>query len=143
MPWNNMTDKRKILYIEDMPECYKKTEEALGNDFDIDWRKDGFSAIKAITSNLKDYSAAIFDVNLNYNPNKPENEQSTEGLYLIRILKERCNRWGIKIPIICASSNGTAYEQFAIEAGADRFLWKKELWEGKGKEVLEELVKKV
>lgn len=139
----SMKNKSKILYVEDMKECYEKTQNALGNDFEIAWRDNGFDAIKSITRNLWEYSAAVIDVNLNYNPNLPANKQTTEGLELIKIIKKESKRQGVNIPIICASSNGTAYEGLSIEAGADRFLWKKELWNGRGKEVLEDLIAKV
>lgn len=134
---------KKVLYVEDMKECYEKTEKALGDLFEIAWRDNCFDAIRSITRNLRDYSAVIVDVNLNYNPNLPPNKQTTEGLELIKIVKKESKRQGINIPIICASSNGVAYEQLSLEAGADRFLWKKELWEGKGKKVLEDLLEKI
>lgn len=138
-----MANKRKILYIEDMKECYEKTNEALGETFEISWRDNCFDAIKSITRNLREYSAVILDINLNYNPSLPANKQTTEGLSLIRIVKKEAERQGVNIPILCATSNGTQYEKACLEAGADKFLWKKEFWEGKGKEVLEELIKKV
>lgn len=141
-----MTNKMKILYIEDMEECYEKTKEALGSEFDIDWRNNPFDAINAIIRHLPEYSAAIIDVNLSYNPNLPSDKQSADGLELIKIIKKESKRWSkiqkTNIPVICASSNGTQYEKASYEAGADRFLWKKELWEGKGKEILEELIRK-
>jgi len=134
---------KKILYVEDWKECYEKTCKAMGKTFEIDWRKNYSEALNAITENLNDYSAAVFDINLDYNPNLPDNEQTTEGLDLIKILKKEAKKQGISIPILCASSNGTLYEPLSLGAGADRFLWKKEFWEGKGKEVLEDLIKKV
>jgi CheY-like chemotaxis protein len=137
-----MTNKRKILYIEDMEECYKKTSEALGKDFDIDWKKNYFDALKAITENITNYSAVITDINLDYDKNKSKDEQTREGLNLIGILKREEERQELDIPIICASSNGALYQKSAIEAGADIFLWKRELWEN-GKEILEALVKKI
>jgi CheY-like chemotaxis protein len=138
-----MEKSYKILYLEDMKECYEKTEKALGNIFEISWRDNAFDAIKSITRNLRDYSAVIVDVNLNYNPNLPVNKQTTEGLELIKIIKKEFKRQGIEIPILCASSNGTQYKKASLEAGADIFIWKKELWEDKGKKVLEDLVKKI
>jgi CheY-like chemotaxis protein len=138
-----MTNKRKILYVEDMKECYEKTNETLGKTFDIDWKNNYSEALNAITKNLGEYSAAVFDVNLDYKPDLPDDKQTREGLDLIKILKKEAERQGISIPIICASVNGALYEPLSIKAGADKFLWKKEFWEGKGKEALEELVKKV
>jgi CheY-like chemotaxis protein len=137
-----MTNKRKILYIEDMKECYEKTNEALGKNFEIDWKSNYSDAMDAINGNLIDYSAVISDINLNYDPNKSNNEQTREGLDFIEMIKKETERQGIDIPIICASRNGELYEKLSIEAGAKMFLWKKELWE-KGKEVLEALVKKI
>jgi len=132
-----MTNKRKILYIEDMEECYKKTSEALGKDFEIDWKKNYSEALSAINNNLKQYSAGVFDVNLEYIKDLPMEKQSTEGLELITLAKEK----NIHFPIVCASKN-PEYREPAIKNGADKFLCKKEFWE-KGKEVLEELIKKV
>ncbi|MCX6750936.1 MAG: hypothetical protein NTZ83_05740 [Candidatus Pacearchaeota archaeon] len=132
-----MINKRKILYVEDMKECYENTCKAIGDTFEIDWRKNYSEAMNAITKNLGEYSAAVFDVNLN-----PADEQTREGLDLIKKLKEEAKKQGISIPIICASSNGALYKPLSLKAGAKRFLWKKEFWEGKGKEVLEELIKK-
>jgi CheY-like chemotaxis protein len=134
---------KKILYIEDMKECYEKTKDSIGKDFEIDWKENPFDAIKAITRHLPEYSAAIVDVNLSYNPKLPLDKQSAEGLFLIGIIKQESKRQGVDIPIICASRNGELYKEPSINAGANAFLWKKELWEGKGKEVLEKLVKKV
>lgn len=126
-----------------MKECYEKTIEALGEDFEISWRDNCFDAIKSITRNLREYSAAVIDVNLNYNPNLPDDKQTTDGLELIKIVKKEAERQKINIPILCVSSNGTRYEGLSIQAGADRFLWKKEFWKGRGKEALEDLIAKV
>lgn len=138
-----MKTMKKILYAEDMEECYLQTKFHLGNKYELDWKKNYAEALKAITENLKEYSAAIFDVNLDYNPNLPNAEQTRGGLDLIRIIKEKAKEQNISIPVICATSNGEMYKELALEAGADVFLWKKEFWESKGKEVLEDLVKKV
>lgn len=138
-----MENKKKILYIEDMEDCYKKTSEALGNDFDIDWKRGYSEAFNAINRYLGQYSAAIFDVNLEYNPNLPNDKQTTQGLDLIKMTKREAERQEINMPILCVSSNGTRYEKLSMEAGADRFLWKKEFWKGRGKEVLEDLIAKV
>lgn len=134
---------KKILYVEDMQECYENTCKAMEGTFEIDWRKNYSEALRAITENLKDYSAAVFDVNLDYKPDLPDDKQTREGLDLIKILKEEAKKQGISIPILCASSNGTLYKPLSLEAGADKFLWKKEFWKGKGKEVLEDLIKKI
>ncbi len=133
----------KILYVEDMKGCYEKTEKALGKVFEIAWRNNAFDAIKSITRNLREYSAVILDINLDYNPNLPLNKQTTEGLELIKIVKKESERQGVNIPIICATSNGTGYEKKSLDAGANICLWKKELWGEKGKTILEELVKKI
>ncbi len=138
----NMEKKRKILYIEDMKKCYENTCKAMGETFEIDWKNNYSDAFDAITRNIGEYSAAVFDVNLDYNPNLPDNEQTAEGLNLIRMFKREAERQEINIPIICASGNGKLYEKLSLEAGANKFLWKKEFWE-KGKGVLEDLIKKV
>lgn len=132
---------KKILYVEDMEDCYCQTKLCLGKDYELDWKKNYSEALNAITENLDNYSAVIFDINLDYNPNLLDKKQTREGLDLIRILKEEAKKQGISIPIICASSNGELYKQLALDAGADIFLWKEEFWEGKCKEVLEDLVK--
>ena len=140
LPRENM---KKILYVEDMKKCYERTSETLGKTFEIDWKNNYSEALNAIIKNLGEYSAAVFDVNLDYKPDLPDDKQTREGLDLIKILKEEAKKQSISIPIICASSNGAIYEPLSLKAGADKFLWKKELWEGKGKEVLEDLIKKV
>jgi hypothetical protein len=137
-----MTNKKKVLYIEDMKECYEKTSETLGKTFEIDWKNNYSDAFDAINKNLRDYSAAVFDVNLDYNPNLPKNKQTREGLDLIKMTKKEAERQEIDLPIICASSNGELYGKLSIEAGAKIFLYKKEFWEN-GKEILEALVKKI
>ena len=133
---------KKILYVEDMEECYKKTNKVLGNFFEIDWRKNYSEAIDAINKNLDKYSVAIFDINLDYEPYLSNDEQTKEGVSLIKIIKKELKNKGISIPIICASSNGKLYRELSLKAGADVFLWKKEFWE-KGKIVLDNLIKKV
>jgi CheY-like chemotaxis protein len=133
---------KKILYIEDMKSCYDKTSEALGKDFEIDWKQNYSSGIEALSKDLNQYSAGVFDVNLDYNPELPNDQQTREGLELIKLAKQEREKKNLNFPIICASSNGTLYEKLAIQAGADIFLWKKEFWEGKGKKALEELIKK-
>lgn len=133
---------KKILYVEDMKECYERTRETIGNNFEIDWKNNYSGAFDAITNNLMDYSAVIMDVNLNYKPDLPLNEQTTEGLDLIKIIKKEAEKQKINIPILCASSNGELYKKLSIKAGADIFLWKKEFWE-KGNKVLEDLIEKV
>jgi len=112
----------------------------LGENYNIDWKRNYSDALRAITNCLNEYSAAVLDVNLDYNPKLSYAEQTREGLDLIRILKEEAKKKGISIPILCASSNGELYKQLALEAGADIFLWKKELWKDGGRKKLEELL---
>ena len=131
---------KNILYIEDMEECYLQTKFSLGENYNIDWKRNYSDALRAITNCLNEYSAAVLDVNLDYNPKLSYAEQTREGLDLIRILKEEAKKKGISIPILCASSNGELYKQLALEAGADIFLWKKELWKDGGRKKLEELL---
>ena len=129
-------EKKKILYIEDMEECYEKTQQILSKKYDIDWKKNFLEGIKAIREeDVGQYCAAIFDVNLNYDHSKPNNEQTEEGLYLMRILREKSN----ELPILCVSSENN--KEAALRNGADIFMFKKEFWSGKGKEKLEEILK--
>jgi len=128
--------KRRILYIEDMSKCFRNTQRALGEEYSLDWKRDSSDAIKAI-ENINQYDAAIIDINLNYNPLKPNNEQIKEGLNLIKILREKAK--GVNLPIFCVSSENN--KEAALNSGADVFMWKKEFWSGKGKEELEKILK--
>ena len=124
---------KKILYVEDMIKCYEKTLEILGNDYNLDWRKDFISGLKAMTE-PETYYAGIFDVNLNYDPLKSSEQQTKEGLKLIKIVKLVK---GLDFPVICISAMDNRKE--ALEQGADLFMWKKEFWE-KGKKTLDEIL---
>lgn len=136
---NKIMKKQRILYVEDMEECFDITSNALGGEYELDWRKDPLEAIKAIQENISQYSAAIFDVNLSYDSSKPDNEQTAEGLDLIKALREKVEATGICLPIFCVSSNNN--RESALERGANEFMWKKEFWSGKGKQKLEEYLK--
>ena len=136
---NKIMKKQRILYVEDMEECFDITSNALGGEYELDWRKDPLEAIKAIQENISQYAAAIFDVNLIYDPLKPDTEQTTEGLRLIKALRRKVEAIEIYLPIFCVSSNNN--RKGALEKGADEFMWKKEFWSGKGKQKLEEYLK--
>ncbi|MFH1365688.1 MAG: hypothetical protein ABIH28_03830 [archaeon] len=135
-----MEKKLKMLYVEDMQKCYDKTAEVFRNSVEIDWRKSTLEAIDAIYSHPEKYDFAVFDVNLFYNPNKTDKEQSKEGLALIWMLREELKARGINsnLPIFCVSSDGEN-KPLSIENGATAFLWKKQFWEDK-KNTLENLV---
>lgn len=129
---------KKILYVEDMEKCYLKTKEAFGEEYFIDWKKtevEAFNAINDLVKNQLAYDAAIFDINLNQNPSIPLNKQTSEGLGLIKRLREKSE----EILILCVSSNGK-YKNQALKNGADAFFFKKEFWEEKGKRVLSEIL---
>lgn len=128
--------KLKVLYIEDMEKCFDNTQRALGNEYEIDWKKNVLDAIEAIKGDISQYDAAIFDVNLLYDSSKPDSEQTKEGLNLIKILREKV----INLPIFCVSSQNN--KKSALEQGVDEFMWKKEFWDGKGKQKLDEYLKK-
>ncbi len=130
----------KILFVDDMKKCYEKTREALGSNFEIDWKDNLLEGIEAITKNFDQYSAGIFDVNLDYDPNLPNNEQTAEGFELINLAKKERDKKGIFFPILCVSSHGE-YKNLAFKNGADFFFYKREFWENK-KEFLEYLIKK-
>ena len=136
-----MQNKKKILYVEDMKECYENTSRALGGSFEIDWKKNYSEALNAIKNNFEQYSAGVFDVNLDYKPGLPMSKQSTEGFALMNLAREEREKKNIRFPILCASKNWN-YKEGALKNGADLFFYKKEFWE-KGKALLEELVKKV
>lgn len=129
-----MTNKRKILYVEDMEKCYEKTKGAIGNHFDIDWKDNYTDAENSIIKDLHKYSAGIFDVNLS------DNLQSTEGIELIKLARKEAEARNIHFPILCVSSNGK-YKEISIENGADLFFWKKQFWKN-GKNILEDLIGK-
>ena len=132
-------ERQKILYVDDMEECFNRTLEIFGNKYEIDWVDTPLEAIKTIKKDISQYSAAIFDVNLSYDPSKPDNEQTAEGLELIAMLRKEANKQGVYLPIFCVSSNNN--RESALERGANEFMWKKEFWFGKGKQKLEEYLK--
>ncbi len=132
--------KKKILYIEDMPKCYEKTKEILGEKYNLDWRKTSDEAIDAIKNHLKDYDVIISDVNLTYIPGIPNFDQTKEGLSLIKLAREECKKNKHKIPIFCVSSNGTNKKP-SLKNGANIFMWKKSFWEGKGEKYLDKILK--
>ena len=128
--------KKKILYIEDMLKCYEKTKESLGEEYNLDWRKNFLEGIKAIREEyVGQYCAAIFDVNLDYDPSKPNNKQTKEGLYLMRMLRKKSNN----LLILCVSSENN--KESALRNGANIFMFKKEFWSEKGRQKLEEILK--
>ncbi len=135
-----MEKKLKMLYVEDMQKCYDKTAEVFGDSVEIDWRKTTLEAINAIYSHPEGYDLAVFDVNLFYNPSKPNQEQSKEGLALIWMLREELKerKANPHLPIFCVSSDGEN-KVLSVENGATDFLWKKQFWEDK-KNTLEKLV---
>jgi len=133
-------EKQRILYVEDMEDCFNNTLKAIGRQYELDWIKNSLDAIKVIKGDINQYSVAIFDVNLSYDPLKPNNEQTTEGLELIAMLREEVNKQGIDFPIFCVSSNNN--RKNALEKGANEFMWKEEFWNGKGKQKLEEYLEK-
>lgn len=130
--------KKKLLYVEDMRESFDNTRRALEEEYNIDWRKNTLDAIKAIEGDISQYGAAIFDVNLYYNPSRLNNKQTKEGLGLIYMLKREIEEKGIKLPIICVSRDNN--EKEALKNGADVFMFKKEFWSGKGKQILKDLL---
>lgn len=132
-------EKQRILFVDDMERCFDKTLEVFGDKYEFDWRNTPLDAIKAIKEDISQYSAAIFDVNLSYDPSKPDTEQTTEGLRLIKVLRRKAEATGIYLPIFCISSQN--YKANALERGANEFIWKKEFWSGKGKQKLEEYLK--
>ena len=128
-------EKKKILYVEDMEKCYENTCQTL-KGYDLDWRKNFLEGINAIEEEyVGQYCAAIFDVNLDYNPLKPNNKQTKEGLYLMRKLRKKSNN----LLILCVSSENN--KENALRNGADIFMFKKEFWSGKGRQKLEEILK--
>ena len=125
--------KPKLLYVEDFRKCFEITQGVFGESYTIDWRKDFIEGAMAM-NNLEQYCAGVFDINLNYDSSKADDEQTQEGFDLIEVVRER--RSGL--PIICASKDN--YRDEALERGADLFMFKKEFWE-RGQEVLEKLIK--
>ena len=122
----------KLLYVEDFRKCFEITKGIFGKKYLIDWRKNFIEGAMAM-NNLDQYYAGIFDINLDYNPDIPEDEQTKEGLDLIEVIRER----GSNLPIICASKNN--YRNEALERGADLFMFKKEFWDN-GIEALAKLI---
>ncbi len=125
--------KPKLLYIEDFRKCFEITLGVFGKYYDIDWRKNFIEGAMAM-NNLEQYCAGVFDINLDYDSSKADNEQTKEGFDLIEVVRER----GSNLPIICASKDN--YRNEALERGADLFMFKKEFWDS-GLEVIEKLIK--
>jgi len=128
-----MQTKPKLLYIEDFKKCFEITQGVFGKNYSIDWRKNFIEGAMAM-NDLRQYCAGIFDINLDYDSSKADNEQTKEGFDLIEVVRER----GSNLPIICASKDN--YKNEALERGADLFMFKKEFWE-RGQEALEKLIK--
>ncbi len=128
---------KKLLYVEDMKECYEKTKSTIGSEYIIDWKTDFIDAFNAI-KNLEEYSAGIFDINLDYDSTLPEDKQTTQGFDLIRFAKMERERRKIHFPIICVTGN-IKYKSRAMILGADKFLCKKEFWKN-ANNFLEEII---
>jgi len=126
---------KKILYIEDMEICYQKTRQALGCNYELDWRQNIFSAMQAIWD-IDEYDAVVIDGNLIYDSNISNDEQSTEGIEIAKIIRAN----NPKIPILFSSSNQKIIQK-ARDSGVETAMFKRQFWEGKGKEKLEELLK--
>ena len=129
----------KVLYIEDMEECHELTKGALGNSYEVVSKYTPKEAELEIRKNIGEYEAMISDVNFIYNPEKPANEQTMEGLELIALAREESKRKGIKnLPIFCISSDGS-HRKPSLKKGANIFMWKKAFWKG-GKEYLDAIL---
>src|SRR3989338_6169007 len=111
---------KRILYIEDMRECYDKTVAALGHEYDLDWRKNLLEAMQAL-GHIKVYNAVVCDGNLTYDDSLPDDVQSVEGLEIIREIRRR----GSNIPIVFASCTRTSIER-ALKLGANFSMFKKQ-----------------
>lgn len=125
--------KLKLLYVEDFKKCFEITQEVFGKEYSVDWRKNFIEGAMAM-NNLEQYCAGVFDINLEYNPDKSDYEQTKEGLDLIEVARDRDS----SIPIICASKDN--YRDEALERGADLFMFKKEFW-SRGPEAIDRLIK--
>jgi DNA-binding response OmpR family regulator len=121
---------KKILYVEDMKECFERTRNSLGRGYSVDWRETLEEGAKALCEN--EYSAVLIDINLYYDPSKPSEEQTKEGLKLVELAREISDT-----PIICISARNNREE--SLRSGADLFMFKKEFWRN-GKETLEGLL---
>lgn len=112
----------RILYVEDMRECYEKTKEAF-RDEDVRWVKKITRSFDEIKKYLRKYDKAVVDVNLDF-----LKLESEEGLNIIRKLRE----FRRDLEIICVSSQD--YKEKALEAGANKFVYKKEFWKRDGRQ---------
>jgi len=139
----SMKNKPRVLYIEDMPRCYDAVQNALGMDYELDWKKTPLEAREAIKHELGTYVAVILDINLVYDPNKQDGEQTKEGLPLIKLIRKEALRGrniDDKLPILVATTEKTI-RKIALRNGANIVLpYKKALWDGKGKFYLEKML---
>jgi CheY-like chemotaxis protein len=132
--------ERKVLYIEDMEKCQELTRQALADSYEVVSVRTPEEATSEIILNIDKYKALISDVNLVYDPSKPDNEQTKEGLELIALARKESKRRGIeKLPIFCISSDGS-HRKPSLKAGANIFMWKKPFWNGKGREYLDKIL---
>jgi len=120
---------KRILYIEDMRNCYDSTKDTF-DGVRICWIKKITPKFDRIIGHLKKYDSILVDVNLN--ESKPDTK---EGLEIIKKLK----KFSEYIPIVCVSS--WDYREESKQAGADLFMFKLQLWV-KGKSELEKLLDK-
>lgn len=131
--------KPRILYIEDMEECHEFTRQALGDSYEVVSVYTPKQAEDEIEASIQDYRAIISDVNLVYDSSKPDEEQTKEGLELIKLARKKLRESGIKnFPIVCVSKDGS-HRKSSLESGANVFLWKMEFWGEKGKKYLDKI----
>jgi len=103
--------KKKILFIDDMKEVYDKVSSILEKRYDVDYTQNEQEALNMIKT--KNYDKIITDYHLGtYSPKG--------GLNIIRVAKDK----GLSA-ILMSTEN---HEQEALEAGADKFIFKKELY---------------
>ena len=114
----------RVLYIEDMKECYYQTKKVFGDKTRVCWvKKITPEFYEKIIKHLGKYDKVIVDVNLDYS--QPETE---EGIEVIKELRKESPN----LEIICISSENK--KEKALKAGADKFMYKKQFWEESGKQ---------
>jgi len=114
--------RKKVLYIEDMKRDYELTKKVFGDSVRVCWIKKITPLFEKIKNNLGDYDKIIVDVNLDCS--KPETEK---GIDIIKELRKTSPN----LEIICISSENKRKK--ALEAGANRFIYKKQFWEENGR----------
>jgi len=103
--------QKRILVVDDMRKVYEKIEALLKGVYDSDYARNEKEALEMITTT--EYDKVITDYHLG-------SDSPKGGLDVIRSAKDK----GLQV-ILMSTEN---HEQEALETGADKFIFKKRLF---------------